>query len=58
MWVTDLNHGGPALLIALLLAHGQNILYIRGRIVHHAPRLDRGKAKRTPKTPPSSPTRP
>jgi hypothetical protein len=37
---TDLNHSGPALLIALLLAHGQNI-----RIVHHASRLYRGEGK-------------
>ncbi|CAH0242936.1 IS110 family transposase [Arthrobacter sp. LAR12-1-1.1] len=34
VWATDLNHGGPALLIAILVAHGQNILYIPGRIVH------------------------
>jgi Transposase len=45
VWATDLNHGGPALLIALLLAHGQNILYIPGRIVHHASKLYRGEGK-------------
>ncbi|WP_444964488.1 IS110 family transposase [Pseudarthrobacter siccitolerans] len=45
VWATDLNHGGPALLIALLLAHGQDILYIPGRIVHHASRLYRGEGK-------------
>ncbi|WP_442854052.1 IS110 family transposase [Arthrobacter sp. Leaf337] len=45
LWATDLNHGGPALLIALLVAHGQNILYIPGRIVHHASRLYRGEGK-------------
>ncbi|MDQ0634285.1 transposase [Arthrobacter pascens] len=42
---TDLNHGGPVLLIALLVAHGQNVLYIPGRIVHHASRLYRGEGK-------------
>jgi transposase len=45
LWATDLNHGGPALLIALLLAHGQNILYIPGRIVHHASKIYRGEGK-------------
>jgi hypothetical protein len=45
IWATDLNHGGPALLIALLVAHGQNILYIPGRVVHHASRLYRGEGK-------------
>ncbi|WP_231941150.1 IS110 family transposase [Arthrobacter sp. U41] len=45
IWATDLNHGGPALLIAILVAHGQNILYIPGRIVHHASKLYRGEGK-------------
>lgn len=45
VWAADLNHGGPALLIDLLLAHGQKILYIPGRIVHHASRLYRGEGK-------------
>ncbi|WP_416346391.1 IS110 family transposase [Arthrobacter sp. MI7-26] len=43
--VPDLNHGGPALLIAILVAHGQNILYIPGRIVHHASKLYRCEGK-------------
>ena len=42
VWATDLNHGGPALLIALLVGHGQNILYIPGRTVYHASKLYRG----------------
>lgn len=41
-WATDLNAGGAALLIALLLAHGQPVLYIPGRIVHHAAATYRG----------------
>ncbi|GAA2129237.1 hypothetical protein GCM10009825_09310 [Arthrobacter humicola] len=45
IWATDLNHGGPALLIAILVAHGQTILYIPGRIVHHASKLYRGEGK-------------
>ena len=36
VWATDLNAGGAALLIALLADHGQQVLYIPGRIVHHA----------------------
>jgi hypothetical protein len=39
VWATDLNHGGPALLIALLVGHGQDILYIPGRTVNHASKL-------------------
>jgi len=45
VWATDLNHGGPALLIAMLVGHGQNIPYIPGRIVHHASKLYRGDGK-------------
>jgi hypothetical protein len=35
-WATDLNAGGAALLITLLAAHSQRLLYIPGRVVHHA----------------------
>jgi transposase len=45
IWATDLNHGGPALLIALLVGHGQDILYIPGRTVHHASKIYRGDGK-------------
>jgi hypothetical protein len=45
VWATDLNHGGPTLLIALLIGHGQNILYIPGRTVHHASKIYRGEGK-------------
>jgi transposase len=45
VWATDLNHGGPALLIALLVGHGQDILYIPGRTVHHASKIYRGEGK-------------
>lgn len=45
VWAIDLNHGGPALLIALLIAHGQDIRYIPGRTVHHASRIYRGDGK-------------
>ena len=41
----DLADGGAALLIALLLAHGQELLYIPGRAVHHAAGGYRGDGK-------------
>jgi transposase len=44
-WATDLNAGGSALLLALLHAHGQQALYIPGRIVHHAAATYRGDGK-------------
>ena len=45
VWATDLNRGGAALMIALLHAHGQRLMYIPGRTVHHASRLYRGDGK-------------
>lgn len=45
VWATDLNQGGAALLIGVLLAHGQELLYIPGRTVHHAARSYRGDGK-------------
>ncbi len=36
VWATDLNAGGASLLIGLLEAHAQQLLYIPGRVVHHA----------------------
>ena len=44
-WATDLTDGGAALLIALLAAHAQRLLYIPGRIVHHAAATYRGDGK-------------
>ncbi|RAX43629.1 IS110 family transposase [Arthrobacter sp. AQ5-06] len=44
-WATDLNAGGAALLIELLAAHAQHLLYIPGRIVHHAAATYRGDGK-------------
>ncbi|AUI53864.1 IS110 family transposase (plasmid) [Arthrobacter crystallopoietes] len=45
VWAVDLNHGGAALLIALLAAHDQHLLYIPGRTVHHVSRTYRGDGK-------------
>src|SRR5215469_1442573 len=45
VWATDLNTGGAALLIALLAGRGQQLLYIPGRIVHHAAATYRGDGK-------------
>ena len=44
-WATDLNSGGAALLIELLAAHGHQLLYIPGRIVHHAAATYSGDGK-------------
>lgn len=44
-WAVDLNSGGAALLIALLRVGGQSLLYIPGRIVHHAAAGYRGDGK-------------
>lgn len=44
-WATDLNAGGAAMLIALLAAHDQYLLYLPGRIVHHAAATYRGDGK-------------
>jgi transposase len=44
-WAVDLNAGGAALLIALLTSHGQRLLYIPGRTVHHASHGYRGDGK-------------
>ena len=44
-WAIDLNAGGAALVISLLLARDQHLLYIPGRIVHHASAAYRGDGK-------------
>ncbi len=44
-WAIDLNSGGAALLITLLLDRGQELLYIPGRTVHHASGAYRGEGK-------------
>jgi transposase len=44
-WATDLNAGGAAMLIALLAAHDQHLLYLPGRVVHHAAATYRGDGK-------------
>lgn len=44
-WAIDLTDGGAALLIGLLAAHDQQLLYLPGRIVHHAAATYRGDGK-------------
>lgn len=44
-WAVDLNRGGAALLIALLVNHDQRLLYIPGRTVYHAAASYRGDGK-------------
>ncbi len=41
VWATDLNTGGPAPLLALLEAHGQQVLYTLGRIIADQARMRR-----------------
>ncbi len=45
LWAIDLNAGGGALLIALLVNHGQQLLYVPGRTVHHASCSYRGSGR-------------
>ena len=44
-WAVDINHGGAALLIALLAGHGQPVAYLTGRAVHRASGTYRGEGK-------------
>ncbi|MFC6469163.1 IS110 family transposase [Gordonia humi] len=44
-WAIDLNSGGGALLISLLIGTGQRLLYIPGRTVYHASAGYRGDGK-------------
>ncbi|GAA4019631.1 IS110 family transposase [Streptomyces marokkonensis] len=45
LWAVDLNHGGAALLIGLLLSHGQPMAYLTGLAVHRASATYRGEGK-------------
>lgn len=44
-WAIDLNAGGAALLMALLVAHGQELVYMPGRVIHYAAATYRGDGK-------------
>jgi transposase len=45
LWAVDLNHGGAALLIGLLISHDQPMVYITGLTVHRASASYRGEGK-------------
>ncbi|MEU9372791.1 IS110 family transposase [Streptomyces sp. NPDC048255] len=45
LWAVDLNGGGAALLIGLLLSHGQPMVYITGLTLHRASASYRGEGK-------------
>ncbi|MFH8692926.1 IS110 family transposase [Streptomyces anulatus] len=45
LWAVDINHGGAALLIGLLLGHGQPMTYLTGLAVHQASAGYRGQGK-------------
>ncbi|MFD9130747.1 MULTISPECIES: IS110 family transposase [unclassified Kitasatospora] len=44
-WAIDMTGGEPALLLSLLVAHGQEVLYIPGRLVNRASDGYRGEGK-------------
>lgn len=44
-WAIDLANGAGALVIALLVGHGQPVVYIPGRVVHSASAMYRGDGK-------------
>ncbi|MFJ2821209.1 IS110 family transposase [Streptomyces toxytricini] len=44
-WAIDMTGGEPALLLALLVSHGQEVLYIPGRLVNRASDGYRGEGK-------------
>ena len=45
VWATDLNAGGAALPLAMLADRDQRVLYLPGRLVHHAAATYRGDGK-------------
>jgi transposase len=45
LWAVDLNHGGAALLIGLLIAHDQPVAHLTGLAVHRAAATYRGEGK-------------
>ncbi|WP_446447152.1 IS110 family transposase [Streptomyces gardneri] len=45
LWAVDLNHGGAALLIGLLVSHEQPLAYLTGLAVHRASGTYRGEGK-------------
>ncbi|WP_052865278.1 IS110 family RNA-guided transposase [Streptomyces niger] len=45
LWAIDMNHGLAALLIGVLLNHGQPIAYLTGRTIHQASATYRGGGK-------------
>ncbi|GAA0346942.1 IS110 family transposase [Streptomyces blastmyceticus] len=44
-WAVDMTGGEPGLLIALLVNHGQELLYVPGRVVNRASDAYRGEGK-------------
>ncbi|MFS7873533.1 IS110 family transposase [Streptomyces asiaticus] len=45
LWAIDINRGGAALIIGLLLDHDQPMVYLPGLAVHHASAAYRGQGK-------------
>lgn len=57
-WAIYMTGGEPALLLALLVGHGQEVLYMPGRLSTGRPTATAARARPTPVTPTSSRTRP
>jgi hypothetical protein len=57
-WAVDISGRASALLLALLIAHGQQVVYVPGRTVNRMTGAYRARARPTPRTPWSLPTRP
>ncbi|MFE3169279.1 IS110 family transposase [Streptomyces sp. NPDC059224] len=57
-WAIDMTGGEPALLLALLVGHGRQVLYMPGRLVNRASDGYRGEGKTDARAPTSSPSGP
>jgi hypothetical protein len=56
LWAVDICGRASTLLLALLIAHGQSVVYVPGRTVSRIPGPTAAKARPTRRTPWSSPT--
>jgi Transposase len=57
VWAIDVHSSESALLVTLLLAHGQKVVYVPSMTVSRVAGAYRARARPTPKTPTSLPTR-
>lgn len=57
-WAVDISGRASTLLLALLIAHGQQVVYVPSARSTACPAPTGARARPTPRTPASSPTRP